>query len=152
MTQRVSQSPCERRWKVEKEADAIYITQSARELAAEHGFSTVQQSAISIALSEAVHNILRHATSGFVCMWVQQHPTALVWETWDQGSGFFDLELAMQDGISEGMSLADRDRFVTQKGLGSGLGAICRMMDEVHFENIPTGGALVRATKFLTPG
>ena len=73
-------------------------------------------------------------------------------EAVDQGSGIDRLQMAMRDGISEGQDLADPETYVSQRrGLGLGLGAINRMMDELHIDKAAGGGTRIRAVKHQTP-
>ena len=47
--------------------------------------------------------------------------------------------------------MAIRDRVSTQGSLGAGLGAVCRIADEVEFDNRISEGTCIVARKFATP-
>ena len=57
--------------------------------------------------------------------------------------------MAFQDGVSRGIPLQDIVSLEERTGLGSGLGAIKRMMDEVIVRNSTQGGATIIARKYL---
>lgn len=58
----------------------------------------------------------------------------------DDGPGI-DPELALRDGVSEGIDLAMLDApRVGLRGLGTGLGAIERLMGDLHIEQRAEGG------------
>ena len=67
----------------------------------------------------------------------------------DAGPGIADPDLALADGYSEGRFLDGTQ--ATLRGLGAGLGAVQRLMDELTIVDGPGGGAQIVARKWL-PG
>lgn len=69
--------------------------------------------------------------------------------THDRGPGFADVESAMRDGFSQGQDLVLEVPPTHRSGLGAGLGAVERLMDELRIEGRPGGGTVVTAVKRL---
>ena len=68
----------------------------------------------------------------------------------DRGPGIEDVDSALLDGFSEGRMLTEEELMTRpRRGLGTGLGAVQRMMDSLRFENRESGGLRVVACKWL---
>jgi len=55
--------------------------------------------------------------------------------------------VAVRDGVSEGKTIMERPDPRTRRGLGAGLGAVQRLMDDVVIENRSPHGVKVTARK-----
>jgi serine/threonine-protein kinase RsbT len=123
--------------------EQIHVEQArriARQAARAAGFDEPRCEAVVLAVSELAANLVRHARGGalrITAIEAQGVPGVEV-ESTDEGPGIADLEGALDDGFS------------TAGGLGSGLPAVRRLMDE--FEVIETGpqGTRIRARAWST--
>jgi len=88
---------------------------------------------ISTVTSELATNLVRYACGGFIHLKFDESIRQMSIESSDQGQGIENIEQAMQEGYSGG------------KGLGVGLPAVQRIMDDMQIENMPKGGLRVRA-------
>ena len=113
---------------IEREADIVTARQRGRDLAAEMGFTSTEQTFIAMGISEIARNILSYAQRGTIELSeIEEHGRrGICIVAVDQGPGIPDITLAMRDGYSTG------------KSLGLGLPGTKRMMDE--FEIISTVG------------
>ena len=71
----------------------------------------------------------------------------------DNGPGIEDFDASLQDGYSEGRLLSEEEPGTgtgSRRGLGSGLGAVKRLMDELTAESPPDGGLKIVARKWLS--
>lgn len=140
----------ERVFSVTHEEDSLWISEEVVEIAREIGFSGAELWEVGIAASELATNVARHAGGGRLTLRILAEPArGIELCADDDGPGFSDIDRALRDGISNGRVLAEEVPLAGRHGLGSGLGAIRRMNDELTIENKPGGGALVRALKRL---
>jgi serine/threonine-protein kinase RsbT len=116
--------------------------------AASAGMSQLGCWKIGIVVAELASNVLRHAHSGVITLSVIDDPArAMVVLCRDTGPGLQDPELARSDGYSRGRQLVPEDP--RRLGLGAGLGAIERLMDEVEIRSVVGHGTEVIAkTRF----
>jgi len=120
----------------------------ARAIAAAAGFDLRQQWEIAIAVGEAVSNILKFGPVGSISLrFCDQGKGWLEMEAIDSGPGIADLALAEQDGISEGLRRGHAVDITKFRGLGLGLGAIRRMMDDISIAVRKEGGTRLIARK-----
>ncbi len=114
---------------VERELDIVTARQRGRELAAQLGFSSTEQTLIATAISEVARNIVSYAGRGSVRLSRVDRNGRLGISivAVDSGPGIADVDLAMRDGYSTGSSL------------GVGLPGARRLVDE--FELVSTVGA-----------
>lgn len=132
-----------------RDSDAILCRNAAAAEAAEMGFATAQQWEVAIAVSELVTNVIKYAGKGLITMRELDEPRpGLEVIVEDRGPGIPDLEAALVDGWSEG-KMIDPDKLQDRRGLGLGLGAVRRLMDELELANRPDGGLRAVARKFL---
>jgi serine/threonine-protein kinase RsbT len=104
------------------------------------GFPRVEAEMIVLAVSELATNLLRYARAGVVTVEPVVGDTGapgLRVESIDLGPGIADVDQALEDGFSSG------------GGLGSGLPAVCRLMDDFMIESSPAGTRIV-ARKWLS--
>jgi serine/threonine-protein kinase RsbT len=108
---------------IRSESDIVTARQEGRKLAAESGFSNVDQVLIATAISEVARNILSYAATGEIIISQGLGPEkkkCITIIARDEGPGIPDIELAMRDGYSTG------------KRLGLGLPGARRLMDSFH--------------------
>jgi serine/threonine-protein kinase RsbT len=93
------------------------------------GFDRIASSSVALAVTELGTNLVRYARNGR--MTLQEADGArgvgIEVESRDDGPGITDLDLALTDGYSTGA------------GLGSGLPAARRLMDEFSISSDPRG-------------
>ncbi len=131
-------------YKFSGEHDVVWARMHAIKLAEAAGFSKQASWSIGTALSELVTNSIKFAQGGSFTLRVIKEGFEIKVE--DDGPGIENIEEAIVDGFSEGRLLDIGER---GRGLGSGLGAVYRLMDEVTIENKESGGLSVRAVKYL---
>jgi len=111
----------ETRVPIKQESDIVTARQQGRALAAQSGFSSIEQTFIATAISEVARNIIVYAGSGEIVLRTVQRnggKPGIVIVARDQGPGIPDVALAMRNGYS------------TANSLGLGLPGAKRMMDE----------------------
>ncbi len=105
---------------IEREVDIIAARQAGRQLAAQLGFSSTDQTLVATAISEVARNILIYAQRGEIVLSPisdgARHGIEVI--AADQGPGIENLELALRDGYS------------TKNSLGLGLPGARRLMDD----------------------
>jgi serine/threonine-protein kinase RsbT len=137
-------SAAEIHWEVVDAADLVPLQVAARRFAIAQGFRNADAWRLAIAASEAASNILKFAGRGTLTFTSQAgSPGTIRLDAVDNGPGYSNLSEAMRDHISEGRDVAREPRVQDRRGLGIGLGALMRMLDEVVIENTPQGGAHV---------
>lgn len=102
------------------DVDVVNARQRGREVAAEAGFSSGDQTVIAAAISEIARNILMYAKRGEIMLSVVANGDrqGVVVVARDEGPGIRDVPRALQDGYS------------TSGGLGLGLPGAKRLMDD----------------------
>jgi len=117
-------------------ADVAVARRAARTLATALGFDTVAAERVVLAVSELATNLVRYARQGDVILspLTTARGHGLQVESRDDGPGIADLGQALEDGFSSG------------GGLGHGLPAVQRLMDEVTIETAPSGTRIVART------
>ena len=129
--------------------DARLAQAQVRRFAEACSFDRTAQWQIATAASEAATNAVKHGGGGRLILTTLAAPTpGLRFEARDRGPGIDDLELAIRDHVSRGVDLRGLDRPAKADGLGTGLGAIGRLMDAWGWENLD-GGARLWAEKYL---
>jgi serine/threonine-protein kinase RsbT len=110
-------------------SDAERARRAARDLLVALGFGTEATAEVVLAVSELAMNLVRYATGGRLLLTALATPTRTGIEvlSQDDGPGIPDVALAMEDGYSTG------------QGLGSGLPAVRRLMDEFEISSDPAG-------------
>jgi serine/threonine-protein kinase RsbT len=136
-------------WRVTREQDAIWSGAEARRLARTAGFSDRACTEIGIALGELVSNAVKYAGEGTVRLSVsQESPPALTLVVEDHGPGIEDVDLALRDGFSGGQPVQEHPPHLPRRGLGQGLGAARRLLDELQIEPHPEGGTRITGRKY----
>ena len=120
------------------DTDVVTARQRGRELAAQAGFSSGDQTVIAAAISEIARNILNYAKRGEVAMSVASNGDrrGVIIVARDQGPGIRDVARALEDGYS------------TSGGLGLGLPGARRLMDEFDVTSTVGQGTTVTMKKW----
>ncbi len=136
---RVSSSASEpvRAFHVDQTTPIPWLQSEVRRFVRTAAPSSKAEWAIAIAVSEAATNIQKFAGRGVITL--RQEPGFITFVAEDDGPGF-DPTIALQDGISEGIDLSTVDSRAGLRGLGTGLGAIQRLMGELEIERRAAGG------------
>jgi len=118
--------------------DVVVVRQSVRALAAQLGFSLVDQTKLVTAASELARNALEHGGGGTAKLEVVtqgiRKGLRLTFE--DKGPGIPDVKLAMTDG------------YTTGSGMGLGLSGSKRLVSELNVVTKVGEGTSVTATKW----
>ncbi|WP_040567220.1 ATP-binding protein [Magnetospirillum molischianum] len=114
---------------VHSQEDIITARQSGRELARQSGFGTVDQTRLATVISELVRNALVYAGGGTCRIYsdISDSQRTLHLVVSDEGPGIVDVPRALEPGFSSG------------GGLGLGLPAVRRLMDDMTIDTHPTG-------------
>ncbi|MCS6926005.1 MAG: anti-sigma regulatory factor [Candidatus Binatia bacterium] len=121
-----------------RDSDIILARQQGRALAAQLGFSSIDQTLIATAISEVARNILLYARQGEIILRPvsQSEKKGITVIARDEGPGIPDLTLALQNGYS------------TSNSLGLGLPGAKRLMDEFAIVSEVGKGTTVTMTKW----
>ena len=123
---------------VTADVDVVTARQRGRELAAEAGFSSGDQTVIAAAISEIARNILNYAKRGEIQLSVVTNGDrqGVIIVARDQGPGIPDVQRALEDGYS------------TSGGLGLGLPGARRLMDDFAVDSAVGKGTIVTMKKW----
>jgi anti-sigma regulatory factor (Ser/Thr protein kinase) len=129
-------------------ADRFACAATARAFARRAGLSKRGGEELALAVSELASNVARHAVDGTLELRLFTTPRAMVEVVCrDRGPGIVDADVAREDGFSGGRYLSpDAPR---GEGLGLGLGAVGRLVDELIIESSPGVGTTVVARKWI---
>jgi serine/threonine-protein kinase RsbT len=122
---------------VAAEPDVVIVRRRVREVAAQLGFSLVDQTKVVTAASELARNTLIHGGGGSLNLQLLNGPRnglRLTFE--DKGPGIPDISLALRDG------------FTTGSGLGLGLGGAKRLVNEFDIASKVGEGTRVTITRW----
>jgi anti-sigma regulatory factor (Ser/Thr protein kinase) len=134
--------PQDLRWLRVEDASAVTACRNAAlGLADRLRFPAARADQLAFAVTEAVSNLHKHASEGFLWLGVNRDsdPPGIDLVTIDSGPGLPDVAAAMRDGHS------------TAGTLGIGLGAIQRLADSVDLYSMPGHGTALTA-RFYPPG
>ncbi len=136
---------------VRRPPEVVALQARARSYAASAGLANVRCWELAIAVSEAATNMIKYGGGGIVILRVGEEPRPYVEiEARDRGGGIEQLEQALVDNISEGSDAREVRDPLQRRGLGLGLGAIHRLMDEVEITSEAGKGTTLRARKWIT--
>lgn len=121
-----------------KDEDLIAARQSARALAAEIGFSSMEQAMVAAVVTELASNIIEHAGRGEVIFHAAEDSgrRGIVVIARDRGPGIRNLKQAMQASYS------------VAAGLGGGLRGVKGLVDSLDIISGPNSGTTVTAKKW----
>lgn len=118
------------------EQDIVQVRQRARQIANLLGFDSQEQTRIATAVSEIARNAFKYAGGGKVELSVEgQSPQVFLTRISDNGAGIANLSAVLGGD------------FRSQTGLGMGLAAAKRLMDEVQIDSAPDRGTVVQLIK-----
>lgn len=120
---------------IDDEPDVAHARIRTRELAHGFGLGRVDAEALASAVSELARNIIVHAEHGELEISATAQGVLVVVR--DRGPGIADVDLALRDGYS------------TKRGLGLGLPAARRLVDELEVETVLGTGTVVTLKKWL---
>jgi len=124
---------------VRHESDLPVLRRHVRRLGRGQGLSHVQIEALATAVSEIARNVLDHAAGGdatvTACREPARHGVVVVLR--DAGAGIPDVARALQDG------------YTSRGGLGLGLAAAQRMVDEFSIQTEPGAGTVVTLAQWV---
>lgn len=122
---------------VVSEPDVVIVRRRVREVAAQLGFTLVDQTKIVTAASELARNTLIHGGGGAMDLITLNGPRVGLKLTFqDQGPGIRDIPLALRDG------------FTTGSGLGLGLGGAKRLVNDFQISSRVNEGTQVSITRW----
>jgi anti-sigma regulatory factor (Ser/Thr protein kinase)/serine/threonine protein phosphatase PrpC len=115
-------------------SDVSVARQAVRAMARALGFDEQVNEEVAIAVSELAWNLVKHARDGRLTLTAlrERERAGIQIESVDSGPGIADVEQAVTDGFS------------TVGTLGSGLGAVNRLMDEFDITSDPQDGGSTR--------
>ena len=143
-------SPSLEELEISRDIDAIWCSRRATRFAERIGFAFNEAWEIAISVSELTTNVLKFAKTGTLRLCRIESPQpGIEIVVDDEGPGIDDIEAALVDGYSEGRLLVEDGWSRARRGLGTGLGAVGRLMDQLQIENKPEGGVRVTAYKWL---
>jgi serine/threonine-protein kinase RsbT len=113
---------------LKEQSDILRARSAGRDVARSLGFSTADQTRLATAISELSRNALNYGLGGVCTITTStagdgRHTIRIVVE--DHGPGIADVALALRPGFSSG------------SGLGQGLAAVRRLMDELEIDSAP---------------
>lgn len=123
---------------IQREADIVLARQAGRQMAAQLGFTSTDQTLIATAISEVARNIVVYAIQGEIVLTPADEGgrIGIQVQAIDSGPGIDNKELAMRDGYS------------TKNSLGLGLPGARRLMDDFNLESEIGRGTLVTMKKW----
>jgi len=128
----------EQQLKLVSSEDIVLVRQAVRQMAADLGFSLVDQTKLVTAASELARNAVIYGGGGTARIENvnarSRNGIRVTFE--DNGPGIADIQQAMKDG------------FTTGGGLGLGLGGAKRLTDEFEIESHPGKGTRVGITRW----
>ncbi len=130
-------------------SDRYLCANTTRLVALRAGFDAQETAEIALSAAELASIAVRHGRRGVLEIFVLRGTgVGIELRCADEGPGFTDVDGALLDGWSRGRPKLPED--TTRDGLGTGLGAIRRLMDELVIESGP-GGAVVTARRWARP-
>lgn len=128
---------------VASDTDPMVVSSLAKQFAVRLGFTHVAVAQVALAAGELASNCWRHGGGGHVELHATEHGLEL--RVIDHGPGIPDLSVAEQDGVSRGRRHSAQTPI--RDSLGTGLGSVRRLMDEVEVRTVPAMGTTVIARK-----
>jgi serine/threonine-protein kinase RsbT len=133
---------------VRSETELPWVQRQVLDFPAARGLDQALRWSLAIAASEAATNMLKFPGVGILTLrFIDGSPSWLELEARDRGPGIDDAEAAVENGVSEGHSLAVDPRPLLRRGLG--LGAIRRLTGMLQIRQNPGGGTVLLARKGL---
>jgi serine/threonine-protein kinase RsbT len=128
------------------EDDRLWASGQARQFAAALGFSTLERARLALCVAELASNTAKHAGRGRIELSEVEAPSpGCRVRAEDEGPGIACVDEALRDGFSEGRWLTPDVPWGERRGLGVGLGAVCRLLSDVRLSPRPGGGLVIEA-------
>jgi anti-sigma regulatory factor (Ser/Thr protein kinase) len=123
------------RFEVSEGSQVAEARRAAGQLARQLGLSEVEAGQVSLAITEAATNLVKHAQQGELLVRALDGEAGVGLEliALDRGPGIADLPQSLRDGFS------------TAGSPGTGLGALSRLADEFDIYSQPGKGTILRA-------
>jgi anti-sigma regulatory factor (Ser/Thr protein kinase) len=136
---------------VERDGDTFAVQSAAKTFAQRLGFPHLAATEIAIVASELTSNVLKYGVRGSLVLEHIDDPARGVRVTaYDEGPPFANFEIALRDGSDDQGPLSPA-AYGRRRGIGRGLGAVCRMSDAVGWSPEPHGKR-VWAVRYLMRG
>src|SRR5262245_51809927 len=120
--------------------DVLHVQKRTLNFSEELGFPRRERNELAIVASELASNILKYGVRGTLEMdrFADDRGAGITMIASDRGPQFHDLEAALRDGWSDRGPIDPLD-MLKRKGIGGGLGAICRLTHSFRVEPLPRG-------------
>lgn len=130
------------------DTDPFVVSSLAKDYAIRLGFDSLAAAHVALVAGELASNCWRHGGGGYI----ELRSTDEGLEIWavDRGPGIEDLVSANEDGYSRGRRHTPETP--VRDSLGSGLGTVRRLMDDVEVHSETSRGTTVIARKRLPGG
>jgi serine/threonine-protein kinase RsbT len=137
---------------VASEEDRLWASGEARRYASELGFGPDDQARIAVCVAELASNAAKHGGGGRVeiAEVLLPAPGCRVRAS-DHGPGIGAVDEALRDGFSEGRWLTGDVPWSQRRGLGVGLGAVRRLMNDVRVLSSSNEGLVIEAVLWRKP-
>ena len=137
---------------ITSEDDRWWAAGEARRFTAELGFTLEDQARVAVCVAELASNIAKYGKRGEIELAELEQPArACQVRARDDGPGIPVVEESLRDGFSEGRLLTPDVPPSERRGLGVGLGAVCRLMSDVRILSSSSGGLLIEAVLWQKP-
>lgn len=132
--------------------DRWWASGEARRFATGLGFDLKDQVRIAVCVAELASNIAKYAKRGEIELAELALPSpGCRVRAEDNGPGISRVDESLRDGFSEGRWLTPDTPLCERRGLGVGLGAVCRLMSDVRILSNSSGGLLIEAVLWRKP-
>lgn len=121
------------------DTDPMVVSSLAKDFACRLGFPSVASAQVALAAGELASNCYRHAGGGRIELQAIEDGVEL--RAIDGGPGITDLPYAQEDGVSRGRRHSAHAPI--RDSLGSGLGSVRRLMDEVEVRSAREGTTVI---------
>lgn len=137
-----------RAFSIRDRGDVVVVSSEAGRLARGVGLPPRRAKELAIVVSELASNIVKHGVRGEIVLTLHPSHGEITVEARDVGPPIRDLQLAMTDGCDDRGPI-DPALILRRGGLGTGLGAVVRLADQVDYREEP-GGKTITA-RFRLP-
>jgi anti-sigma regulatory factor (Ser/Thr protein kinase) len=140
--------------RVDHHADVYVAQQLTRRGAQATGFSPTACAELMIVASELASNILKYGRRGTLEIESIHHPQrgpGLRLRATDEGPPFKNFETALRDGFNDDGPV-DPAALIARRGTASGLGAVQRLTDELTWEALEVGKAVIAVRYVIALG
>lgn len=136
-------------YRIPIDTDRVRCTRQSMLAASAAGLNRQAGWAVATAVAELVGNVMKFARFGVLELRiVEGSRRGLKVVVDDDGPGIANIELALVDGYSEGRFIAENPGPLPRRGLGAGLGAVRRLMDDMEIDSVLECGTRVTAHKW----